>query len=635
MKKILTSILFILCACFAWAGGESEASSADNADYIASLGRIVPASEINISSYIAQLDYDYEIPSTDLGITILTDTEYLTEEESSILFQIGIQGSKIEFDDLPGFNLCFLVDTSGSMAGVNKMKLIKKAIIQAAAKLRSTDRMALMTSDPVNKLLIDSVKLSASAKQKISVAADGIKARGDQSADSALEAAYRICEDNYIPGGINRVVFFSDGNVPKEKLKDLAEEYKKKSINLTTVGVGQDFNSGFMTELARAGGGSSRFISNDELVKKHFSDEIDRMLVPAATDLDMKFKLNLPAEDIETWGYGNEISGNDISYSLATLHNGDYETILVTAKLTTPRKQGTTAAASFSISYTSLNGIRKTPPPFTVTLVNNQGYDDAPRLIDPRVLQSRLMLDFARNLIAISEIYDDANEQQAIQNTLYFSKVGNVRQPELPGEAHESGERQQLMQLLYQEMLDLTLKTMVMVGKAETRLGKPLFVREKGILFNYITIICNYLRYPAADQEKFNSAAFLREDFMAEDISDAVKKMIQPLLSGLPKGSSVLYPGVIVTGDNPYADLNSLVKSEARKAGCSVTDILSGTNEEDYRENVAAVMAGRAADTAYVLLLILSDDDMGKTLYVRVINVQTGKVLKTDSRGVY
>ena len=80
-----------------------------------------------------------------------------------------------------------------------------------------------------------------------------------------------------------------------------------------------------MTDIAEEGGGSSRFISNHEKMVETFSTELDRLLVPAARDMKMNLKFADGVRLLETWGYKNVINGQNVSYELDTIHNGDYE----------------------------------------------------------------------------------------------------------------------------------------------------------------------------------------------------------------------------------------------------------------------------------------------------------------------
>ncbi len=70
----------------------------------------------------------------------------------------------------------------------------------------------------------------------------------------------------------------------------MAESYKEMGINVSTIGVGQDFDLELMVELSKRGGGSSRFIADREEMEQSLGSELDRMVVPVARNLALSFK---------------------------------------------------------------------------------------------------------------------------------------------------------------------------------------------------------------------------------------------------------------------------------------------------------------------------------------------------------
>ncbi|MDR3173593.1 MAG: hypothetical protein LBU19_05020, partial [Treponema sp.] len=119
----------------------------------------------------------------------------------------------------------------------------------------------------------------------------------------------------------------------KALIYQLAESYLQMGISISTLGVGVGFDLELMRNLAEEGGGSSRFISDREEMRKTFDTEFERMAVILARDLSMELEFMPGIEIIETWGYQHRIEGNRIFYRLPALHLGDYETLLVRYRL--------------------------------------------------------------------------------------------------------------------------------------------------------------------------------------------------------------------------------------------------------------------------------------------------------------
>ena len=129
---------------------------------------------------------------------------------------------------------------------------------------------------------------------------------------------------NYRSDYTNRVLFLTDGIGEATGMLEMAAEYTELGVNVSTIGLGEDFNLELMVELARAGGGSSRFVSGREEMEETFGTDLDRMAVPGARDLQMVLELAPDVTVLGTWGYRHQVVGNRIHYFLPTLHHRDY-----------------------------------------------------------------------------------------------------------------------------------------------------------------------------------------------------------------------------------------------------------------------------------------------------------------------
>ncbi|GHU03874.1 hypothetical protein FACS1894147_08370 [Spirochaetia bacterium] len=191
----------------------------------------------------------------------------------------------------------------------------------------------------------------------------------------------------------------------KALIYQMAESYRQMGITTTTIGVGVGFDLEMMQKLAEEGGGSSRFISDRNEMKKLFDTEFARMVVLAARDLEMKLDFASGTEVLETWGYQHRIEGNRISYKLSGLHLGDYETILVRYRL--PPQTGATEKelAIFKVEAQDLFGkpLPSTERRLTVSLSDSLLPVDG--ISSAMVLHSGTMLHFAQGLKEVGGLY--------------------------------------------------------------------------------------------------------------------------------------------------------------------------------------------------------------------------------------
>ncbi len=71
----------------------------------------------------------------------------------------------------------------------------------------------------------------------------------------------------------------------------------------------------------------------------------------------MVLEFPFDVEILGTWGYNNRIAGRSVHYSQTTLHHGDYETILVHAKIPPQTNEGVEEIGRFEMTYDDLDGV--------------------------------------------------------------------------------------------------------------------------------------------------------------------------------------------------------------------------------------------------------------------------------------
>jgi Ca-activated chloride channel family protein len=200
-------------------------------------------------------------------------------------------------------------------------------------QVRDGDIISLVDMDTNAHTLIAPMQITSQEdRTRFKREVDRIAANGGTNVYDGMVQSYKELEKTYNPQYVNRVVILTDGmhNFGDKVNKDilnLAAGYNKRGISISTVMLGINAATGLMVDVAIEGGGSSRFISDHDEMVKIFQTELDRMLVPAARNLEMRLVLADGVIFKDTWGYQHYVEGNTINYYLPTLHNGDYETM--------------------------------------------------------------------------------------------------------------------------------------------------------------------------------------------------------------------------------------------------------------------------------------------------------------------
>ncbi|MBN2551662.1 MAG: VWA domain-containing protein, partial [Spirochaetales bacterium] len=389
-------------------GGEAEAAdSSARGEYLASRGIIIPPKDVYPESYIAQIDYDYPDPSPDpVGLTVHTGNRQIGTDARKEWIHIGIKGRKTPFEQLPPLNLVFVIDKSGSMYDAEKIDWVKDGLGIFLSKVREKDYAALVVYDEEARVLFPSTRMDQESKKtRFRELVQELSAGGGTNLLAGMTEGYKQALANFRSDYTNRILILTDGLSDSDGAMEMAESYRQTGINCSTIGVGASFNTALMVELAKAGAGSSRFISDREEMEKIFSSELDRMVVAAGRDLAVELRFSGGATLLDTWGYRHQMQEDVVRYSLPTLHNGDYETILAEVALPERKPAGVFTFAEVRVSYKTLEGRAVTLTPVRVSAQVVSA--DAPvySSSNPTVLRSSTMLGIARSLARIGTLY--------------------------------------------------------------------------------------------------------------------------------------------------------------------------------------------------------------------------------------
>lgn len=147
MRKLTVLLLLIRICISVFAGGQAEGSAtATHGKYLAGQGIIVPPDDIRINGYIAQIDYDYPLPNEDeFEVYLYHENRQLSNKGQDEILHIGIKAAKTSFIDLPPLNLAFVIDTSGSMSGDDKLEWVKESFEIFINKVRDIDFVSLVS----------------------------------------------------------------------------------------------------------------------------------------------------------------------------------------------------------------------------------------------------------------------------------------------------------------------------------------------------------------------------------------------------------------------------------------------------------------------------------------------------------
>jgi len=259
-------------------------------------GQMPPKDAVRIEEMINYFTYTYPQPEGNVPFSINTEIAACPWNEEHQLVMVGLQGKKIELDNMPPNNLVFLIDVSGSMDDPQKLPLLQESFKLLVQQLRDEDQISIVVYAGAAGLVLDSTP--GSKKQTILDAISRLQAGGSTAGGAGVQLAYKIAKENFISSGNNRVILATDGdfNVGVSSDGDLVriiEEKRKEGIFLTVLGFGTgNYKDSKMEQLADKGNGNYAYIDDILEAKKVLVSQLGGTLFTIAKDVKLQIEFN-------------------------------------------------------------------------------------------------------------------------------------------------------------------------------------------------------------------------------------------------------------------------------------------------------------------------------------------------------
>ena len=259
-------------------------------------GEHVPADAIRIEEMLNYFHYDYAQPKGDdpFGVTVeISDCPW---NEKTKLMLIGLQAKEVMKAERPGHNLVFLIDTSGSMYGADRLDLVKRAFMMLLDELEPTDTVSIVAYASQDRVVLEGVP--AADKTRIMEAISELEADGATNGSAGITRAYEIASKYYKDGGVNRILLATDGDLnvgtsSEGELAEMVSEKKKAGISLTCLGVGMgNYKDNKMEALADYGDGNCWYLDTIHEARKALVSEAGGTFITVAKDVKIQVDFN-------------------------------------------------------------------------------------------------------------------------------------------------------------------------------------------------------------------------------------------------------------------------------------------------------------------------------------------------------
>ncbi len=258
-------------------------------------GQLPPPDAVRIADMLNYFDYDYPKPRGDNPVGILLELGPCPWQPKHHLLRIALKARTIDPENMPARNFVFLLDTSGSMSGPNRLPLVQKSLNLLVEQLTSRDRVSIVTYSGNAGLTLEATR--GDQKNRITQAIDSLTSGGSTNGAGGIVAAYEQAQAAFIPNGLNRVILATDGDFnvgasSNAELVRLIEEKRKSGIFLTVLGYGMgNLKDSTLEQLAHHGNGFYAYIDSLDEARKIFVDQ-GGALVTVAKDVKVQAEFN-------------------------------------------------------------------------------------------------------------------------------------------------------------------------------------------------------------------------------------------------------------------------------------------------------------------------------------------------------
>ncbi len=165
---------------------------------------------VRIEELVNYFPYDYPAPVGEHPFSVNVEVGSAPWRPQHRLVRVGLKGVETLPEERRASNLVFLMDVSGSMNNEDKLPLLKQALHLLVQELDERDTVSIVVYAGASGLALPATRCDNSVA--VHMALEQLKAGGSTNGGAGIELAYRVAKDNFIEGGINRVILATDGD---------------------------------------------------------------------------------------------------------------------------------------------------------------------------------------------------------------------------------------------------------------------------------------------------------------------------------------------------------------------------------------------------------------------------------------
>ena len=358
--------------------------------------------EIAVEEFINYHRHRIPLPRAgeDVAMDLRWGSEHASAETGEAVLQIGLATAHAnDRRELRPLNLSLVIDKSGSMSDADKMKRVKQSLRTFLKQLRRSDTVSIVVFDSTANVVFPSSAYGNGEAVMQSV--ESIRPGGSTNLHSGLMLGYHEAFKNYDPNATNRVILLTDGiaNTGVTDPRRIASEssgYNLRGVDLSTIGVGRDFDEKLLRTLSNQGRGVFHFVADAKDIDKVFRKEVQGLMAPVARKVVLEIDYSPGLQLERVFGYKPEYRSRSIRIPLKDMNSGLTQLVLVKFRVAANMP----ADVAVRLRYNDLKESKGHSIRRSATL---RGFDGADFLSDSLVRKNYTIAELAQSLFDMRE----------------------------------------------------------------------------------------------------------------------------------------------------------------------------------------------------------------------------------------
>lgn len=254
----------------------------------------------------------------------------------------------------PPCAVTLVVDCSGSMQERGKMSQVHAGLRAFVERLRPNDQIAVVAFSKEARVVTPLRRRGNGRwlQEAITVLQPG----GGTNLHAGLMLGIKQLQNGDLGKLSRRVVLLTDGianegvTQPSVIATD-ARNRAERSIDISTIGVGQNLDTALLSQLAKTNRGLFHFVADEQDVAKVFVQEADSLLVPAARNVELQIELPRGIASAQVIGGRASVDGQTLTIPMPNLNAGATGVVMLRCTVAERARDGMTVRAEMSFQH--------------------------------------------------------------------------------------------------------------------------------------------------------------------------------------------------------------------------------------------------------------------------------------------